>query len=715
MARNRIGLRRNVRGRGGVYYPFTITSVTPASTLAGSGATPLDVIGINFPAAGVVYVNGVAQPTVFVNSGLLQFTLDAPTVAVPGFKSIQVKTALLRSNSYLYPVNFPVPSQSSLSPAFGYIGEGSVVSLSTGTGFYSAGTDATIDGVDAAFSYLTATTGNVTIPSSVIDVAGSKAVAIVNPMPGGGSSAPQTFDGRYRAPTLAALPSAGTPINSGDVDLVLTVTNAYNPASWVGGGTVGTVDGVDVPTVYLSPTSVRITVPAAVTAVAGNKSIRVRNPTAGGGGGNSGAQSYAVGFLVPFIGSIFPTAVSFTAPTVIELLSGTGFYPESVIRIDGVDQPTTYIDSTHLQCPFSPVSVGTVTITVFNPTAGGGGGLSNSKTLAVTAVVSSVSPSVASQYAAGFEETIGGSGFTVSTVGRINGFECVTTFDSSTQIRIQIPSTKLYMAGSNVIDTVDTSGGPASATSQVLTLTAWYPGITPAQSTFWWRLDASEVTISVTGLQIINDKSGNGRTIANSPADNQNPTYNATDAGINGRPSATFDGAIDFIGGTTSPLVADIATVSELTLAGVCRVDTANNNAIMFNNANLIGTNQSPGVRWGVISSNIGGNPRLNFAMYNTGVVLINVGDAITFGAWTYYVVRKVGGVNYIKIGAAAEVSVAAGDILAVTTQRVFAGKNSASNSFYNGRQAEWLGAKTAWTVTEQTYFSNYCADLYNL
>jgi len=76
--------------------------------------------------------------------------------------------------------------------------------------------------------------------------------------------------------------------------------------------------------------------------------------------------------LVTALGS--PTAQIQNGPVTIHV-TGVNFYPASVVRANGVAQPTTYADSGDLQATLSgsaAAAIGEIEITVFNPTPGGG-------------------------------------------------------------------------------------------------------------------------------------------------------------------------------------------------------------------------------------------------------------------------------------------------------------------------------------------------------
>jgi hypothetical protein len=64
--------------------------------------------------------------------------------------------------------------------------------------------------------------------------------------------------------------------------------------------------------------------------------------------------------LAPPTGSAAGGAISIT-------VTGTNFWPGSVVEIDQVAQPTTYVSATSLTTSYDPTTAGTRTFTVRNP------------------------------------------------------------------------------------------------------------------------------------------------------------------------------------------------------------------------------------------------------------------------------------------------------------------------------------------------------------
>jgi hypothetical protein len=102
----------------------------------------------------------------------------------------------------------------------------------------------------------------------------------------------------------------------------------------------------------------------------------------GGGGGNITPQN-----PIPVLTTISPAGV-FTGSRPITLsVSGTGFISSSVVRWNGSDRTTTYVSSSRLTASIQPADLsitGSASVTVFNPSPGGG--VSAARTFAIAAV-----------------------------------------------------------------------------------------------------------------------------------------------------------------------------------------------------------------------------------------------------------------------------------------------------------------------------------------
>jgi hypothetical protein len=107
--------------------------------------------------------------------------------------------------------------------------------------------------------------------------------------------------------------------------------------------------------------------------------------------GHSGTSSVRVDNPTPAITSIAPTTVTAGSGGFTLDVQGSGFIPSSTVRVDGAVRNTQMVSGSLLRAtiPAADIAVaGTRQITVENPAPGGG--LSNPRTLVVTAVVASV-------------------------------------------------------------------------------------------------------------------------------------------------------------------------------------------------------------------------------------------------------------------------------------------------------------------------------------
>jgi hypothetical protein len=124
--------------------------------------------------------------------------------------------------------------------------------------------------------------------------------------------------------------------------------------------------------------------------VAGVLSITAFN--AAPGGGTSSALTLTVNNPVPSISSVSPNPALALASSYTLTVNGTGFVRGSVIQIDGAAQTTTFVSATQVQAKVSGglLAIGIHTVTVFNPTPGGG--TSNSVNLTVVSILGELMP-----------------------------------------------------------------------------------------------------------------------------------------------------------------------------------------------------------------------------------------------------------------------------------------------------------------------------------
>ena len=142
-------------------------------------------------------------------------------------------------------------------------------------------------------------------------------------------------------------------------------------------GAIVSLNGTPIDASVVNSTTIRAIIPAASTRSAAVYTLRVSNPTPGGGYAEA---AFAVANPAPSLTSISPLAVTAGASTLFTL-TGTNFVTNSTVLVDGAAiQPTTFAAASVLSSTALTVSVpagflatsGSYTMRVINPAPGGG-------------------------------------------------------------------------------------------------------------------------------------------------------------------------------------------------------------------------------------------------------------------------------------------------------------------------------------------------------
>lgn len=355
-----------------------LRSISPASVLASSAAQSVTLNGTNFFQDSQVLFNGNSRPTTFVSGTQLSVQLSSGDLNQVGNQAISVSNPSeggWTSNIINLTVAAGTPTLSSISPSAAVAGSGPITLTATGSSFMSNSV-VQVNGNARSTTFITGTQLSTTLTSADLVTAGSLAITVSTP--GGGTSASLTFAVNNPVPSASALSPAS--VIAGSSAFTLTVTGNNFVA-----GSMVQVNGSSRATTLVSATQLTASIPASDIAVAGHLSITVFNPTPGGG--TSAALAVTVNNPVPSIASVSPNpAVGVASPFTLTV-SGTGFVKGSIVEINGSPQPTTFVNSTQLQANVNGgvLSLGVYTVTVFNPTPGGG--TSNSASLIIVSIL----------------------------------------------------------------------------------------------------------------------------------------------------------------------------------------------------------------------------------------------------------------------------------------------------------------------------------------
>jgi hypothetical protein len=321
-----------------------LAMLSPTTATAGGAGFTLTLTGTNFVAGTIVEWNGVALATTVVSGTQLTAVVPAIDIAAGGTAALTVLNPAPgggASAAITFTINDPLPTLGLLSPTTANAGGAAFTLTLTGTNFL-AGTIVKWNGVALATTVVSGTQLTVVVPAIDIAAGGTAAVTVLNPAPGGGTSAPITFTINDPLPTLGLL--SPTTATAGGAAFTLTLTGTNFVA-----GTVVDWNGVALTTTFVSATEVTALVPAGDLATGGAILVTVFNPLPGGGtsaaltltiadfavSSSTPTQTVAAGQPAAFsistatVGGAFPNPVTFTVTGLPRGAAAT-FNPASV-------------------------------------------------------------------------------------------------------------------------------------------------------------------------------------------------------------------------------------------------------------------------------------------------------------------------------------------------------------------------------------------------
>ncbi|MGA2983069.1 MAG: choice-of-anchor D domain-containing protein, partial [Terriglobia bacterium] len=280
--------------------------------------------------------------------------------------------------------SYPQPSLTSLSPSSVIAGAGAQTLTLSGSNFLSTST-VTYNGVAHTPTFVSAS--ELTIALSVADqaTAGSYAVVVTNPTPGGGTSS-ATFAVTNPAPTLTSLSPSTVVAGAAAQTLTLTGSNFLSTSTV-------TYNGVAHTPTLVTASELTITLSVADQAAAGSYAVVVTNPAPAGG---TSSATFAVTNPAPTLTSLSPSSGVAGAAAQILTLSGSNFLSTSTVTYNGVAHTPTFVSASELTITLSvadQATAGRYAVVVTNPTPGGG---TSSATFAVSnpaPTLTSLSPS----------------------------------------------------------------------------------------------------------------------------------------------------------------------------------------------------------------------------------------------------------------------------------------------------------------------------------
>ena len=262
----------------------------------------------------------------------------------------------------------PAPTLSGVTPNSAPAGSAALTVTASGSGYISTSV-IEWNGAPLSTSYVSSTSLTAQVPASDLDSVGTASVTVQSLPPGGGTSGAVSFtisSPPNPVPTVTSLsPSSGS---AGGPSFTLTVTGTQfistSQVLW---------NSSQVPTTFVSSTSLSAQIPASDLSLAGTASVAVQNPPPGGG--TSAAVSFTIANPPPTVSAISPSSGTVGGTAFTLTVTGAQFLATSQVLWNGSAVPTAYVSGTSLaaQIPGSDLSSeGTAIVAAQNPAPGGG-------------------------------------------------------------------------------------------------------------------------------------------------------------------------------------------------------------------------------------------------------------------------------------------------------------------------------------------------------
>lgn len=450
-----------------------LTAIAPASGTTGFAGGPVMIDGTGFVDGDVVLADGAPLVTSFVSATRLTATLPASLFAEAGSRVIQVVTAppdAALSNALVFTVNNAAPVLVSIAPASATAG-GASFSLALNGLSFAPGASVSWNGAALELSFWSTTRLTATVPAGLILSSGTAQVTVVNPAPGGGTSAARVFtvNAALVPPSVTLLTPQVVGVGSPGGTFALD-GSGFAPGARV------RANGADLTTTFVSSTRLAAALPASLLQVITTLAIDVVNPD----GGTSTSRPLAVGNPLPSIGSVAPPSVPAGSASLVLSVFGDGFTPSSRVLLDATPMVTTYVSRNLVRGVLVPeglVNARTAQVTVDNPAPGGGTSAARSFTIVAgpppAPVLSAILPASGPEGFPGGNLGLLGSAFTANSRAYVGDLELATTFTSQAQLVAYAPASLFAAAGT--FDVTIVTPPPGGGTSAPLTFTVLRP------------------------------------------------------------------------------------------------------------------------------------------------------------------------------------------------------------------------------------------------
>ncbi|MFZ0819943.1 MAG: IPT/TIG domain-containing protein [Candidatus Acidiferrales bacterium] len=485
--------------------PVITPPLAPSSAIVGGAGFTLTVNGTGFVNGSVVSFGGANRVTTFVSSTQVTAAILAADIATVGTPAVVVTNPAPgggASNAVNFAVNNPPPVITPpLVPSSATAGSGAFTLTVNGTGFINGAT-VSFGGANRVTTFVNSTQVTAAILAGDIATAGTPAVVVTNPAPGGGASNAVNFTVNNPAPVITPplVPSSAT-AGSGAFTLTVNGTGFVN-------GSVVSFGGANRVTTFVNSTQVTAAILAADIATGATPAVVVTNPAPGGGASN--AVNFTVNNPVPVITPpLVPSSAIVGSAGFTLTVNGTGFVNGAVVKFGGANRVTTFVSATQVTAAILAAdiaAVGTPAVVVTNPAPGGGA--SNAVNFAVNnpapVITPPLVPSSATAGSAGFTLTVNGTSFINGATVSFGGANRVTTFVSSTQVTAAILAADIATAGTPAVVVTNPAPGGGASNAVNFTVNNPVPVITPPLVPSSATAGSGAFTLTVNGTGFVN-------------------------------------------------------------------------------------------------------------------------------------------------------------------------------------------------------------------
>ena len=354
--------------------------LTSSASLVGAGTTVTVTLANGFGDAGDWLSFATSGSPVssyihwtYVGTGVTSRTWSVVTPSTSGtyeFRLIQANGRRAASAPLTVDATLnPTPVVGSLSPATAFSNSGPFTLTVTGTGF-TAASIVKWNGANRATTFVGSTQLRAAILAGDVAAVGTAAVTVSTPPPGGGTTASLPFS-IVQGPVLtanASIVAAGATVTS-------TLTGGLGgSADWLALAQASSPNDSYVQWTYVGTGLTSRTWTVSMPTTAGAYEFRLFVGSVRAATSPTITVDTSLSPL-PVIASLSPSS-AFTGSGPFTLtVSGSGFTASSVVRWNGTDRATTFINGTQLQAAVlgsDVAAAGTAVITVASPPPGGG-------------------------------------------------------------------------------------------------------------------------------------------------------------------------------------------------------------------------------------------------------------------------------------------------------------------------------------------------------